>query len=244
MNCIEIEKQIDSLIDSDIYSVIEEEIKNHLKECLICEQKYEKLFAVNRVLSSAASVPNSKNFDARVMNAFRHYHSKKPETKETIGWITRLTGFAVLPKIATAVPALLFIVTAVTAFQIGRISATDVHIAITSSEDNRYPASGLNDERISSNESQQNENTNKTDTKFLNVPVVKERFIKRIVYVNSESKRLQRKNTGSTIPQKDNLAIKSLMLRNEYLTEVNLKGFQLISNSKVRIIKKGENDEN
>ena len=65
----------------------------------------------------------------------------------------------------------------------------------------------------------------------------------RIVYVDKPLKREREKSIPSVMSERNNLALKSSTWKNESLTEVNLKGLQVISDSKTRIIKKGETDE-
>jgi len=70
MKCIEVEKQIDSLLDGEVSSVIREEVEHHFKECRICGQTHEKLRAVNELLMKPIPVPDPKRLDEFVMDAF------------------------------------------------------------------------------------------------------------------------------------------------------------------------------
>jgi hypothetical protein len=75
------------------------------------------------------------------------------------------------------------------------------------------------------------------------VPVVKEKIVTRVVYVNKQPGKENSIKAGSAKSKPDNFALNSSVNENRYSTQVNLKKFQPIAEMKVKITKKGENYE-
>jgi hypothetical protein len=244
MNCTEVEKQIYFLLDDGASSEIREQVKHHLKECQNCKQIYAKLEAVNEVLMKSITVPEPYRMDTNVIEAFRRHQSKKHKAKESANWWAALLELILIPKTAVALFALLFVVSGALAFQFGRMTATNVQAPTSQAEKINQLTFKEKDAPVISTEPASKPMADSHSTKFIKVPVIKEKIVTRIVYVNKPLKRESQRDTSSGTFEKNNLAIKSSMQRNEFLTEVNLKGFQLVSDSKVRIIKKGETNEN
>jgi anti-sigma factor RsiW len=130
MKCIEVEKQIYSLLDGEVSFVNREKVEHHLKECQLCGQIYEKLRAVDELLMKSVPVPDPKRMDESVMNAFYLRQGKKQEIRENVYWWTALSKLNLIPKTAMALAALLFVVSVGLAFQLGRITATDIQVAL------------------------------------------------------------------------------------------------------------------
>jgi len=244
MKCIEVEKQIDSLLDGEVSSVIREEVEHHFKECRICGQTHEKLRAVNELLMKPIPVPDPKRLDEFVMDAFYRHQNKKQEIKETVGWWTALSRLSRIPKTAMALGALLFATSVGLAFQLGRITATDIQVASPQTEKVSQPALKENKVFVSPAETASNIKKEVPVTKFIRIPIIKEKIVNRIVYVDKPQKRERENRFPSVMSEGSNLALKSSTRKNDFFTKVNLKGLQVISDSKTRIIKKGENDEN
>ena len=255
MKCDDVEKQIDSLFDNEFDSVIRSAIERHLKECATCGQNYAKLQAVNSLLVNAVPVPDPKRLDARVRQAFRQRHNKKHETKERLDWWASLSaGLNATPKTAFAAVVLLFAVSIGLAFQLGRITAATIQTASPQSDNvEQAAASNEKNEPVSSADSSPDRNAAAVPvTKFIKVPVIKEikvpvikeKVVNRFVYVAGAQGRKPVKNNTSMTFRGGAGALKNSMQKNEFLTETDLKGFQLVSDSKARIIKKGESDEN
>ena len=243
MKCIEVEKQIDSLLDGEVNSVIREEVEHHLKECRVYGQIHEKLRAVNELLMKPVPVPDPKRLDEFVMDAFYRHQNKKQEVKEHINWWTALSRLSVVPKTAMALVALLFAASVVLAFQLGRITATDIQVALPHTEKISQPVLKENNVFVSPAETASNIKNEAPVTKFIRIPVIKEKIVNRVVYVYKSQKRERENRTPSVMFERNNLALKNSMRKNESLIEVNLKGLQVVSDSKKRIIKKGETDE-
>jgi hypothetical protein len=243
MKCVEVEKQIDSLLDGEVNSVIREEVEHHLKECWACGQIHEKLRAVDELLTKSVPVPDPKRLDEFVMDAFYRHHNKNQEIRENVNWWTALSTLSLKQIAAAALAALLFAASVGLAYQLGRITATDIQPAMPQTE--KVSQSGFKEKNVSTSpvETTSNIKNEAPVTKFIRIPVIKEKIVNRIVYVNKSQKRESENRIPSSMTDRNNLTLKNSVRENEFLTEVNLKGFQIISDSKTRIIKKGKIDE-
>jgi hypothetical protein len=244
MKCIEVEKQIYSLLDGEVNSVIREEAEHHLKECHVCGQIHEKLRAVDELLMTPVPVPDPKRLDEFVMGAFYRRQNKKQEVRENVNWWTALSKLSLIPRTTAAFAALLFAVSVGLAFQLGRITATDIQVALPQTEKVGHPVLKENNVSVSPVETTSNIKNEVPVTKFIRIPVIKEKIVNRIVFVDKSQKRERKNSIPSVMSERNNLALKSSIRKNDFLTEANLKGLQIISDSKTRIIKRGESDEN
>jgi hypothetical protein len=243
MKCVEVEKQIDSLLDGEVNSVVRKEIECHLKECRVCGQIYEKLRAVNELLMKSVPVPDPKRLDAFVMDAFYRHQNKKQEIIKNGDWRTALFKLIRMHKTAAAVAALLFAASVGLAFQLGRITAASPQATSPRGETAAQPAARENNASVSPVETTSSIKNEAPVTKYIRIPVIREKIVNRIVYADKSQKRQKEDRVPPVIPEKNNLTLKSSIRQNEFLTEVNLKGFQTISDAKTRIIRKGEIDE-
>jgi hypothetical protein len=244
MKCIEVENQIYSLLDGEVNSINREKVEHHLKECRLCGQIHEKLRAVDELLMKSVPVPDPKRMDESVMNAFYLRQGKKQEIRENVYWWTALSKLNLIPKTAMALAALLFVVSVGLAFQLGRITATDIQAALPQTEKVGHPVLKENNAPVSPVETNSNIKNEVPVTKFIRIPIIKEKIVNRIVYVDKSQKKERESRTPSVMSERNNLALKSSIRKTDFLTEANLKGLQVISDSKTRIIKRGETDEN
>jgi hypothetical protein len=79
--------------------------------------------------------------------------------------------------------------------------------------------------------------------KFIEVPVVKEKVITRVIYVNKQPSKETLIKTDSSKSKAHSVALNSSVNDNRYLTQINLKQFQPVAEMKVKITKKDENNE-
>jgi hypothetical protein len=244
MKCIEVENQIYSLLDGEVNSINREKVEHHLKECRLCGQIHEKLRAVDELLMKSVPVPDPKRMDESVMNAFYLRQDKKQKIRENVYWWTALSKLKLIPKTAMALAALLFVVSVGLAFQLGRITATDIQVALPQTEQTSQQALKENNLLASHVEIASNIKNEVPVTKFIRIPVIKEKIVNRVVYVHKPQKIERENSIPSVMSDINNLSLKNSMRKNEFLTEANLKGLQVISDSKPRIIKRGESDEN
>ncbi|HEX8247058.1 MAG TPA: zf-HC2 domain-containing protein, partial [Pyrinomonadaceae bacterium] len=242
--CIEVEKQIGSLLDGEVSFAVREEVEHHLKECRVCGQIHEKLRAVNELLMKPVPVSDPKRLDELVMDGFYRHQNKKQEINETVGWRTALSRLSLIPKTAAALTALLFVASVGLAFQLGRITATGIPAALPQTEKVSQSALKENNVSVSLAETASDIKNEAPATKVIRIPVIREKIVNRIVYVDKSQKKERENGIPSVVSERNNLALKSSTRKNEFLTKVNLKGLQVVSDSKTRIIKKGESYEN
>jgi hypothetical protein len=75
------------------------------------------------------------------------------------------------------------------------------------------------------------------------VPVVKEKIVTRVVYINKRPSKENSIKDSSTKSKPENFALNSSVSENKYSTQVNLKEFQPVAEMKIKITKKDENNE-
>ncbi|WP_183042243.1 hypothetical protein, partial [Escherichia coli] len=85
--------------------------------------------------------------------------------------------------------------------------------------------------------------------KIVKVPVVREKIVTRVVYVNAKDENdrqiqndNQQTNDNPKNAAKESFTVKNRLRDNRYSTQINLEGFQVVSDLKPIIIK-GENNE-
>lgn len=240
MKCSEVKQQIDFFIDDELNQSLGDKVEQHLMECPSCDETFECLQAFRRIIRKDISVPDSARLDGRVLEAF----SQHQENKQRKNWRTFGFGQIVIPKPALALALLTFAVFTGLAFQLGKLAGTDVRIEMPTTETANLPPQASETQLPSKSV---DETANKTAgeqlIKFIEVPVVKEKIITRVVYINKQS---ATENTIKSAPAKskaNNFALNSSVNENRFLTQVNLKQFQPVAEMKVKIIKKDENYE-
>ncbi len=239
MKCVEVEKHINSFIDDELSLPLGRKVEFHLKECPACEETFDSLQTLRQIVGKEISVSASSQLDGRVMQAFSKHHSNKQKKS----WWTVVFEQIVIPKPAIALALLTFAAFTTLAFQLGKMSATDVRLEMPITETVNPPPQ-ISEPNLPSKFAQETEdNTFNTPLiKFIEVPVVKEKIVTRIVYV---AKPLKEKDIepNSTKPESRSVALNSSVNENRYSTQVNLKEFQPVAEIKTKIIKKDENYE-
>jgi len=238
MKCTEAEKQIDSFIDDELNLSLGDKVKLHLKECATCEETFKSLLALRQILGKDISVPASGKLDGRVMQAFaQHYGNKQKKN-----WRTVIFGQIVIPKPAFALALLLFAVFTGLAFQFGKMTATDIRLEMPIAETATQPPQISEANLLSESAKEFEAKTSDTPViKFIEVPVVKEKIITRVVYVNKQPDKENKARSAKSKP--DNFALNSSINENRYLTQVDLNKFQPVAELKTKIIKKDKNHE-
>ena len=240
MKCTEIEKQINSYVDDELNPSLTDKVETHLKECHACEETFESLQTLRQILEKDISVPASSKLDGRVMQAFARHH----ETKQRKKWQAVIFGQIVIPKPAFAVALLLFVLFAGLAFQFGKMTATktqsDVQVAEAANQLQRIPEPNISSNPI---EESKNNTSEAPVIKYIEVPIVKEKIVTRVVYINKQPRKENSIKDSSAKSNPDNFALNSSVNENKYSTQINLKEFQPVAEMKVKITKKDENYE-
>jgi hypothetical protein len=238
MKCVEVEKHIDSFIDNELRSSLGRKVELHLKECSVCEETFESLQALRRIVGKEISVSASSQLDGRVMQAFSQHHSKQRKS-----WWSVVFGQIVIPKPAIALALLTFAVFTGLAFQLGKMSATDIRLELPLIEMVNLPPQ-ISEQNLPSKFGKETEEKtiNDSNIRFIEVPVIKEKIVTRVVYVTKPLKENAVK-VSSTESKPDNFTLNSSVNENRYSTQVDLKEFQPVAEIKTKIIKKDENYE-
>ena len=240
MKCNEIEKQIDSFIDNELNSPLACRVEFHLKKCRVCQETFESLQALRQMLGKDISVPASGKLDGRVMKAFSRHHKNKQNKK----WRSIVFGQIIIPKPAFALALLLLAVFTGLAFQFGKMAATDIRLEMPITETANQLSQMSEPNLVSkSNKDFEDKSSDAPIIKYVEVPVVKEKIVTRIIYVNKQSGKENSIKAGSAKTKPDNFALNSSVNENRYSTQVNLKEFQPVDEMITKIIKKDENYE-
>lgn len=231
MKCAEVKPLLDLLIDNETDSFQEAEIKNHLQNCRSCQNALKNLQVISRTLKKPLPVSASANLDERVLRSFRIHQANKnlPVTTETKnGFFGRI--FIPVPVLALSFA--LFALGIGAAYQFGKTSAAKPDSA------NEKISAPLPEKSIETpNPTQQTliKYVEVPVTKIVKIPVVREKQVTKIIY---------REKSGKTSPAPNLLKENEISADNDndnqVLTQINLSGFQPVSELIIKVTKKGE----
>lgn len=228
MKCVEVEHQLNLLADDEIDFSQKEEIERHLQNCPSCQNSRKSLQFVGAFLKQPVSAP--ANLDERVLDAFQKHHANKkplPILKEK----RRFFGRIFIPVPIFALVLAVFALAVGTAYQFGKISAATT-ITADKKDSEILPDKSSDTANLSPQTSVKYIEV--PVTKIVKIPVIKEKPITRIIYRDKNAKK-----TFSPInPKTPEIEADK---NNQYLTEFDLRGFQVVSELKPRIIKEGKN---
>lgn len=232
MKCNDVKENLDALLDGEVEIFQTEKIENHLENCVSCQTEFKNLQAVSRTLKQNLAVSAPAFLDAKILSEFASFHAakraEKPQeksSKEKIGWFG-------IPRFAFATALVLFALTTFSAFQIGRMSAGEISLVMPQVQEN--PAV-KQDEKSAAVKIVE---VPVIREKIVEVPVIKEKIVTKKIYVNQE------KAVENMDKSKANTALNEKKANNEYLTPIELEGFQPVAKIKARITKKSEVNEN
>lgn len=229
MKCIEVKENLAAFFDYEIDFSTREKIESHLQHCVFCQNEYANLKNLSHSLKQNLPIPiTSSTLDKKVLSAFENFHQQKQEEKhQSFNWFG-------ISKLAFASAFLLLALFSGLAFQIGRISASNVEISMPE----------INGNGQTNFDNKPMEQT--PEIKIVEVPVVKEKIIKvriieekivtKTIYVEKKSKNSVQK----FISPENMFALNSSVKDGEFLTTTNLDGFQPVSEIKATITKKEE----
>ena len=242
MKCIEVEKKIDAFFDGEIVSP--QEIETHLENCVSCRTTFENISAVRRTLKQNFKVSAPPLLGENVLSAFQNFHEAKRREKVETKQTTQKIGWFGIPRFTFAAALILFALATITAFQIGRMSASNIVVAMPQAQENNISTTEKAKINPTSDE-------NPIQIKYIEVPVVQEKIVKvpvvqekivtRIIYknINIEDTKKSLLNSDKT----EDFTVSSRLKDNRYSTQINLKGFQIVSDLKPQIIKGDENEK-
>ncbi|MEZ5427204.1 MAG: zf-HC2 domain-containing protein [Pyrinomonadaceae bacterium] len=235
MNCIETEKEFDALIDGELDPRLSREVEAHLEACVDCRTDFENLALISRTVKRTPAVAAPAGLDERVFRAFDAIHrEKRPEPAETIRPAAKSFWFGI-PRLVFASALVLFALSIISAFQLGRMSvggkADPADKNTAQSEKKATPPA----ERIVE--------VPVIREKIVEVPVVREKVITRTVFLEKRAEKEEPKKTDNRPSVQKDLALKSSVAENGYLTQTDLSGFRPVSDVKTNIIKRNEENE-
>ncbi len=247
MKCIDAEKNLDAFFDGEIAS--SKEIETHLENCVSCRIMFENLGAISGAMKQTFAVSAPPHLGEKLLSAFQNRHEKErrkniapePQT-EKIGWFG-------IPRFAFAAAFVLFTLATISAFQIGRMSVGEKIVMMPPVTENNTltatksaqltPLKDENPVQIKYVE------VPVIREKIVEVPVVKEKIVTRIIYKNITVEDAKKNDVKNGFPPfgKENLAVISRLRDNRYSTQINLKGFQIVSDLKPQVIKGEQNEK-
>jgi hypothetical protein len=230
MKCTELSEQIESFLDGEINPTMKSRIEFHLWECQFCQLNLRKMQAVKRALRASLPASPGRQFDEQMMKAF-HERQKQTSNNKFSGWYNVLISLF-MPRVGWAFAAAVFVIGVLVAFQIGKLCATDIQASLRPLESVNLPSPEIKEEKLPFT----------TITKIIEVPVIREKIITRVVYLKRDKQNgIQAKRINAKLP--GNIAINSSIAKNNYRTQINLKGFQPVSEITAAVIKEKKNDE-
>lgn len=224
MKCINVEENFDALLDGEVSFLQKREIEKHLENCVSCQTEYENLQAIGGILKQNLAISAPSFLDEKVFSEFKNFHPEK-SPKEKIGWFG-------IPRFAFTTAMILFVLATISAFQIGRMSASEISIVMPEVQENK----------TSNREKQTSIKIVEVPVfreKIVEVPVIREKIVTKTIYVN----RNKEKETQPNVSAKNNFTLKSSVENNGYLTQTNLKDFQPVSEFKIKISKEEKENE-
>ena len=250
MKCIDVKENLDALLDGEIETAPKRTIENHLENCVSCGAEFSRLQMLGQTLKyNWTTIAAPASLDAKIFSEFEKFHAAKRAEKTLAAAPQKKIGWFGIPRFAFAAALFLFALATLAAFQIGKMSAGKIIVEMPPVPENHT----LTVDRNAGNNLAKDENSPPEKIveipvireKIVEVPIYKERIVTRIIYKNSERK--PENNGGSdnliSLPDAPNEPILSSRLKdNRYSTQVNLAGFQLVSELKPQIIK-GESNE-
>lgn len=238
MKCTEIEQELNEYFDDQIAVPKAREIELHLEKCASCRTNLENLQSVRSALKQSAPIIVPAFLNEKVLSAFKTFHAEKSRIKsETSPRKSKKSWFGI-PRFAYAATFGLLVFTTFASFQLGKISGGN---SVNSTFETVKSVAPENKETIKIETVQ----VPVIQEKIIKVPVVREKIITRTIYkyVSAQDK----KSVGNPVlPNKadtEQFTVKSRLRDNQYSTQINLEGFQLISELKPQIIKEENNEK-
>ena len=256
MKCIDIKENLSALLDGEIKKSWVSELETHLENCASCRTEYENLRIVGESLRCNLRVSAPVALDEKVLSAFQTFHhgkrGEKIEKAEKAGKAQAGNiGWFGVPRLALAAMFVVFALATIAAFQLGRMSGTNVELSGIETKTDAAPAT-LKTANVGEDDSPDNSTASAMRTiavpdvkeKIIRIPVVREKIIVRTVYKNLNTEKNMKNDDKTILKNTDDqdFTVKSRLRDNQYSTQVNLKGFQVVSELKPVIIK-GENNE-
>lgn len=217
MNCTETQKNIEALLDGELDDAQRDVVEHHLWMCPPCLELRERTASLSKLLRAAEAAAAPAALDRWVMRSFEEQHrAKKSSRRRAFFDGLRVPKPIFAAFLMAAAAAALWL-----AFQIGKISASSVSMTA--------PEIVVN--QIAPPEP-------KTRTVAVEVPIIREKIVTRTVYVRARKSVETEKSTSlDRLRRNDSPLYSSTVAENNYLTDVNLQGFEPSAEIGAKIIK-------
>jgi len=225
------ETNIQLLLDNEIDLSKKQKIEAHLAVCNSCLTEFRSQAVTKKLLKQQPAILPSNAFDNSVLQAFEDYQTA--EKKHNAGWFTAL--FAI-PKPILVVGVMTFLLAAGFAFQIGRLSVSSPpHIDLAKTTNETIKTKQTTPDKTKKQDAISEEPEIRTVTKYVKVPIVREKVVEKIIFINKPVQKTKRtkkikKQTKQPIPVKNIAA------------QFNLRDMRSPEFLKYEIIKQGANE--
>ena len=244
MNCEKVNVLIEALHDGALDTNEKAGMEEHLAGCTSCRKSRERLSALSRLIQKSSVPEPSASLEQNLLRAFSAHHDKS--SKSLVWWRQIFAGSVSIPKpvFAAALIAVAVIVTA--SNLIGRNAANTLYAeTISSAPVPVITAPSASPEIIE-------------QTKIVEVPVIRERIVTRIVHVERQGRAAElpaqnrtliaarkemRRSEPLSNPKDSPPTMNGSVAQNGYLTRIDLTGFQPTNGMNARIVREVKNDE-
>jgi hypothetical protein len=240
MDCERASLLIEEFYDGEIDLHLKSRVEEHIVVCSFCSAEFYKVRSLDQLLEkSSAPPPPSAMLDRKLIEAL---HQNQKALKSPAWWHRLFAGSLSIPKPAFAAAVIMGSVAIAGANIIGRYAVTSSDVSLIPAVPSLIASTPLPPEIIEK-------------TKIVEVPVIKERVVTRVVYVerqsnetnNSQKSLLAQDRTGGNKQKQNSTKEETNSSINaetsEYVTRGNLSGFQPIAELKTRIIQDTKQDE-
>lgn len=242
MNCEKASLLIEELYDRELKGPMKKQVEEHITACSFCSVMFNDMCKLDGLLGKASVPSASPLFDQKLLHAFNAKHRREEKTDSRWSWI--FTSSIRIPTPAFAALSILIAAAFITANIMWKNNVNQATITAeiqATAAPNVLPSAAP--EIIER-------------TKIVEVPIVKEQIVTRVVYVDRKNRGGKKnhlpvldrnapsKNFLQLPVREDNLALKGSDAQNQYITRVSLDGFQPTAEPKVRVIREeGANEK-
>lgn len=244
MNCEKAKALVEAFHDEALGKDETAEMEEHLAQCSSCRRKRAQLSALSNLIQRNCVPDPSEVLKQNLLQAFMAHHNKS--SKSLIWWRQIFTGSVNVPKPIFAAALIVIAVILATASLISRNAAnTSSTKTILSAQDPGISVPLESAEIIK-------------QTKIVEIPVVKERIVTHVVYVE-QKKRTPRifvqnrtfntarndvhRNYRNSNPNEPLPNMIGSVANNRYFTQIDLAGFQPTKGMNARVIQQVKIDE-
>lgn len=220
MNCIETRKLLSALYDGELDSSEREITNTHLSDCVSCQEMFKRMKRIGVGIKQSLPQSTPKDLDSHILFMHRQLPKEKQQQVKAVGWFG-------IPGFVFGIGLIIFGLTAVSAFQLGVIYSENTSPAIIH---NNASNQQLDDKSMLVAEKPKIESKTLKE-RIAEVPIIKTKYVTRVVYRKADP-RYKRSNRVTQI--NDNSFTKNIRTSQR---------FELVSEIKPKILKKGKSDD-